>query len=59
MCVTLDMAIDCLTVDNHNDIGANLSGADSTCNSQELKCSCFGLNKRDCTESETNELTGV
>ncbi len=57
MCVTLDMATDCLTVDDHN--GANLTGADSTGHSQELKASCFGLNKRECMERETNELTGV
>ncbi len=49
-CVALDMAIECLTVDNHNDIGANLTGADSTCNSQELKCSCFDFNNIDCSE---------
>ncbi len=54
MCMTLDMAIGCLTVDNQNDIGANLTGTDSTGNSQELKASCFGLNKRDCTVRETS-----
>ncbi len=45
------MAVGSQTVDNHEDIVANVTSTDRTGNSQELKDSCFALNR-----TETNEL---
>ncbi len=43
----LDVDEESLSVD---DFGANLTITDSTCNSQELKGSCFDFNNIDCSE---------
>ncbi len=53
------MAVGSQTVDNHKDIGANVTSTDSTGNSQMMKDSCFVFNRKNCTKRETNELIRV